>query len=94
MLVGHKTFYVKGGKLARCSGYFGDGWFIKSPFLEDVFKHYNHWIEVVLNGDEEMMSYIIFYDDGYYTNGFLTLNQIKMMQILTEDDLMIKDIIE
>jgi len=47
MLVGHKTFYVKGGKLARCSGYLGNGWLNKSPFLEDVFKHYTQWINGV-----------------------------------------------
>jgi len=40
------------------------------------------------------MSYIIFYDDGCYTCGFLKPNQIEMIQILTEDEIMIKDIIE
>jgi hypothetical protein len=91
MLVGHKTFYVKGGKLA----YLGtpDVMIVKSD-IDDIFIHYNRFIAEVLKEDEKLFSYIIFYDDGTYSNGFLNSKDLESIVILTETEIMIRDIIQ
>jgi hypothetical protein len=92
MLIGHKTFYVKGGKFAYFKG--DNCPLYKTNYLYQVFKQYNDWMKEVLNEETELMSYIIFYDDGSFTNGFLTPKMLDTLRIYTEDELIIKDIIE
>jgi hypothetical protein len=92
MLIGHKTFYVKGGKLAYCGNDISA--YTKVESLNAVFHQYNYWMPTILSSETEYMSYIIFYDDGSFTNGFLPPNVLDKLQVYTEDELIIKDIIQ
>jgi len=91
MLVGHKTFYVKDGKEA----YVGPAKFkIIKENTQETLKFYANRMKHILSQTEEFISYIIFFEDGKVGSGFLSEEMLDSLQILTEDEIMIKDIIE
>lgn len=82
--------YVKGAKRA----YFSDENLdiVKSDF-SDTFQFINKIIEQRHIDCSEVL-YFIFYDDGFCSAGIVPLERLDKINILTEDDLIIKDIIE
>ena len=91
MLIGHKTFYVKGGKEAFIGKY---NVIIMKEDIQDTLSFFKYRTKYVLLETDELISYIIFFEDGKVGSGFLSKEELSSLQILTEEDLVIRDIIE